>query len=63
MGTEGHEKVLVHCFSVAQTGLPYSTIIIGLGAIKHMVLEARWSTLVRQTRAAYSSGLLERTQC
>ena len=56
LGTEGYEEVLVHCFSVAQTGLPYSTIIIGLGTIKHMVFEGRWSTLVHDTRAAYSSG-------
>jgi ubiquinone biosynthesis protein COQ4 len=27
VGTEGHEEVLVHCFSIAQTGLPYSTVI------------------------------------
>jgi ubiquinone biosynthesis protein COQ4 len=56
LGTEGFEEVLVHCFSVAQTGLPYSTVIIGLGTIKHMVFEGRWNTLARDTRAAYASG-------
>ncbi|MEM7411091.1 MAG: Coq4 family protein [Myxococcota bacterium] len=55
-GTHGHEEVLVHCFSVAQTGLPYSVAIIGLGAIKPMVLEGRWSTLLRDTRRAYRCG-------
>ena len=56
LGTEGHEEVLVHCFSLAQTGFPYSVIIIGLGSIKHMLLEGRWDTLTRQTRAAYRIG-------
>jgi ubiquinone biosynthesis protein COQ4 len=56
LGTEGYEEVLVHCFSVAQTGLPYSTVIIGLGTLKHMVFEGRWKTLTRDTRAAYRSG-------
>lgn len=56
VGTEGHEEVLVHCFSIAQTGLPYSTVIIGLGSIKHMMLEGRWSCLSKETRKAYHSG-------
>lgn len=56
VGTQGHEEVLVHCFSLAQTGLPYSTIIIGLGSIKHMVFERRWSALAHETRKAYRSG-------
>ena len=45
LGTQGHQEVLVHCFSVAQTGLPYSLGIIFMGAIKHMVLEGRWRVL------------------
>ncbi|MDE0911881.1 MAG: Coq4 family protein [Myxococcota bacterium] len=56
LGTEGHEEVLVHCFSVAQTGFPYSLIVIGLGSLKHMVLEGRWSTLRTETRAAWRCG-------
>ena len=56
LGTKGHEEVLVHCFSVAQTGFPYSLIIIGLGSIKHMLLEGRWDTLARATRQAYGIG-------
>ena len=46
----------VHCFSVAQTGFPYSLIVIGLGSLKHMVLEGRWSTLRTETRAAWRCG-------
>ena len=46
----------MHCFSIAQTGLPYSTVIIGLGSIKHMMLEGRWSCLSKETIKAYQSG-------
>jgi ubiquinone biosynthesis protein Coq4 len=46
----------VHCFSIAQTGFPASVAIVGLGAIKHMVLEGRWSVLAHDTRAAYRRG-------
>ena len=56
LGTQGHQEVLVHCFSVAQTGLPYSLGIIFMGAIKHMVLEGRWRVLTRDTRRAYRRG-------
>lgn len=56
LGTNGYEEVLVHCFSLAQTGFPASVAIIGLGSIKHMVLEGRWSVLARYTRAAYRCG-------
>ena len=56
LGTEGHQEVLVHCFSIAQTGFPYSLLIISLGSIKHMLFEGRWSVLTRDTRRAYRSG-------
>ncbi len=56
VGTQGHEEVLVHCFSVAQTGFPYSLMVISLGSLKHMVLEGRWNTLRHDTRAAWRSG-------
>lgn len=56
LGTQGHQEVLVHCFSVAQTGLPFSLGIIVMGAIKHMVLEGRWRVLTQDTRRAYRSG-------
>lgn len=56
LGTAGHQEVLVHCFSIAQTGLPFSLIIISLGSLKHMVLEGRWRVLTHETRRAYRSG-------
>ena len=56
LGTQGHEEVLVHCFSIAQTGFPYSLAIIGLGSVKHMLLEGRFSTLTQLTRGAYRRG-------
>ena len=56
VGTQGHEEVLIHCFSVAQTGFPYSLMVVGLGSVKHMILEGRWKTLRDDTRAAWRSG-------
>ena len=56
VGTEGHEEVLVHCFSIAQTGFPNSTMIIGLGALKHFVLERRWSGLSSDLYRAWQRG-------
>ena len=55
VGTRGHEEVLVHCFSIAQTGFPYSCVIIFFGALKHMVLERRWGAL-GDARRAYRAG-------
>jgi len=56
VGTRGHEEVLVHAFSLAQTGLPSSVAIVVLGALKHMVLERRWSVLRHDVLRAYRSG-------
>jgi ubiquinone biosynthesis protein COQ4 len=56
VGTRGHEEVLVHAFSLAQTGLPSSIAIVVLGALKHMVLERRWSVLRRDVRRAHRRG-------
>lgn len=56
LGTSGHQEVLVHYFSIAQTGLPYSLLIVALGSIKHMLFEGRWSVLTRDTRRAYRCG-------
>ena len=56
VGTQGHEEILVHCFSVAQTGFPYSLAVISMGSVKHMLLEGRWKALTRDTRRAYRSG-------
>ena len=56
VGTQGHQEILVHCFSVAQTGFPYSLAVISMGSVKHMLLEGRFKTLTRDTRRAYRSG-------
>ena len=56
LGSKGHEEVLVHSFSLAQTGLPSSVAIVVLGALKHMVLEARWECLRRELWRAYRIG-------
>jgi ubiquinone biosynthesis protein COQ4 len=56
LGVKGHEEVLVHAFSLAQTGLPSSIGIAFFGAIKHMVLERRWGCLRRDLRRAYRIG-------
>lgn len=56
VGVRGHEEVLVHAFSLAQTGLPSSVAIVLLGALKHMVLERRWPVLTRDLYGAYRRG-------
>lgn len=56
LGTTGHEEVLVHAFSLAQTGLPSSVAIVGLGALKHMVGERRWACLNDDLPMAYQRG-------
>jgi ubiquinone biosynthesis protein COQ4 len=56
VGVRGHEEVLVHAFSLAQTGLPSSIAIVFFGAIKHMVLERRWDCLRHDVARAYRRG-------
>lgn len=56
LGPEGHEEVLVHAFTLSQVGIPSSVAIVGLGALKHMVLEGRWDCLRYAVRAAYELG-------
>ena len=56
LGVEGYEEVLVHSFSLAQTGFPASVLIVGLGGIKHMVLERRWRQLRKGVPRAYALG-------
>jgi ubiquinone biosynthesis protein COQ4 len=55
VGTRGHEEVLIHAFSLGQTGVPTSMMIVALGGLKHMVLERRWQAL-RSLRRAYHIG-------
>jgi ubiquinone biosynthesis protein COQ4 len=56
VGTRGDEEVLVHAFSLAQTGLPSSVAIVVLGALKHMVLERRWPALRHDLLSAHRAG-------
>ena len=55
-GVRGHEEILVHAFSLAQTGLPVSVALMALGSLKHMVLEARWACIRTGVRRAYERG-------
>lgn len=57
LGTRGHEEVLVHSFSLAQTGLPSSVAIVVLGALKHMVLERRFHVLRHDVLRAHRRGV------
>jgi ubiquinone biosynthesis protein COQ4 len=56
LGSQGHEEVLIHSFSLAQTGLPSSVAIVVLGALKHMVLEGRWECLRHDLWRAHRIG-------
>jgi ubiquinone biosynthesis protein COQ4 len=56
LGIEGHEEVLVHCFTYGQLRLPVSALIILFGSIKHFMLERRWAALRHATLEAYRAG-------
>ena len=56
LGVLPHEEVLVHAFCWGHLGVPQSAFIVLFGAVKHMVLEARWRTLRIGLRAAYDAG-------
>ena len=56
LGVQGHEEILLHAFSLAQTGLPSSVALMLLGSIKHMLLEGRLRTFRRGIREAYDVG-------
>jgi ubiquinone biosynthesis protein COQ4 len=56
LGVLPHEEVLVHAFCWGHLGVPQSVFIVLFGAVKHMVLEARWRTLRVGLRAAYDAG-------
>ncbi len=56
LGVQGHEEILVHAFSLAQTGMPSSVMLLLLGGIKHIVLEGRFHTLFFGLRDAYRAG-------
>ncbi len=52
----GHDEILLHAFSLAQTGLPSSIGLLVFGGLKHMVLEARWGCVRTGVLAAYRRG-------
>ncbi len=56
LGVQGYEEILVHAFCLGNTGVQQSLFIVLFGAIKHMVLEARWDALARGLRGAYDMG-------
>lgn len=56
LGMEGHEEVILHAFTWGQLRLPYSALIVTLGALKHVVLERRWRVLMQTLPDAYAAG-------
>jgi len=54
--TAGHDEILLHGFSLAQTGFPSSVALLALGSLKHMLLEARFACLSHGMREAYRRG-------
>ena len=53
---DGHEEILLHAFSLAQSGMPASVVLMVLGSLKHMVLEARWGCMRSGLHEAYRRG-------
>lgn len=51
LGVRGHEEVLIHAFSLGQTGMPSSILIAALGGVKHILLERRWRDVLGLGRA------------
>lgn len=56
LGIAGHEEVVIHAFSWGQLRLPVSALVVGFGALKHIVLERRWGALRHGLREAYEVG-------
>jgi ubiquinone biosynthesis protein COQ4 len=56
LGVQGHEEILLHAFSLAQTGLPSSIALMALGSLKHMLLEGRIKTFLFGMQRAYRHG-------
>lgn len=52
----GHDELLIHAFSLAQTGFPGSVFLIAVGSLKHMLLEARWTCFRRGILESYRRG-------
>ena len=56
LGVAGHDEILLHAFSLAQTGMPSSLALMVLGSLKHMLLEARFGLLRSGLWAAFQRG-------
>lgn len=56
LGTAGHEEVLIHAFQWPQLRMPYSALVVGFGAVKHIVGEGRWHLLRHGLRDAARAG-------
>ena len=56
LGVQGHEEILLHAFSLAQTGLPSSVVLMLFGSLKHMVFEGRFRTFARGLLEAHRYG-------
>ncbi len=57
LGVEGHEEVIIHSFTLGQTHMPVSYLVIFFGTIKHLILEKRWKAIRYALWHAYRSGL------
>ena len=62
LGAAGHEEVLVHAFQWPQLRMPYSALVVGFGAVKHLALEGRFelaqATLADAARAGRAAAPL-----
>jgi ubiquinone biosynthesis protein Coq4 len=57
VGIAPYEEVIVQAFSYGQLFLPVSGLIVLFGAVKHLVLEARWKALRYALLEAYEMGV------
>jgi ubiquinone biosynthesis protein COQ4 len=56
LGAAGHEEVLVHAFQWPQLRMPYSALVVGFGAVKHLVGEGRFALARHTLRDAAEAG-------
>jgi ubiquinone biosynthesis protein COQ4 len=56
LGAAGHEEVLVHAFQWPQLRMPYSALVVGFGAVKHLALEGRLALARGALREAARAG-------
>jgi ubiquinone biosynthesis protein COQ4 len=56
LSVEGHDEILLHAFSLPQSGMPSSVALMALGSLKHMLLEGRFGLMRTGLLAAYRRG-------